>query len=90
MIERDIRLAKLTGAHYHVAHVSTRDAVNVIREAKKSGLNITYDWYLKNILKNKKKNFYMIPLSAPSLAGNEINFIKNTIKKKLDFNFWRL
>ena len=43
MIERDIRLAKLTGAHYHVAHVSTRDAVNVIREAKKSGLNITCD-----------------------------------------------
>lgn len=43
MIERDIRLTKLTGAHYHVAHVSTRDAVNVIREAKKSGLNITCD-----------------------------------------------
>ncbi len=43
MIERDIRLAKLTGAHYHVAHVSTRDAVKVIREAKKSGLNITCD-----------------------------------------------
>ena len=43
MIERDIRLAKLTGVHYHVAHVSTRDAVNVIREAKKSGLNITCD-----------------------------------------------
>ena len=43
MIERDIRLAKLTGAHYHVAHVSTRDAVNVIREAKKLGLNITCD-----------------------------------------------
>ncbi len=43
MIERDIRLAKLTRAHYHVAHVSTRDAVNVIREAKKSGLHITCD-----------------------------------------------
>jgi len=43
MIERDIRLAKLTGAHYHVAHVSTRDAVNVIREAKKSGLSVTCD-----------------------------------------------
>ena len=43
MIDRDIRLAKLTGAHYHVAHVSTRDAVNVIREAKKSGLSITCD-----------------------------------------------
>ena len=43
MIERDIRLAKLTRAHYHVAHVSTRDAINVIRKAKKSGLKITCD-----------------------------------------------
>ena len=43
MIERDIRLAELTGAHYHIAHISTRDAVDVIRKAKKKGLNITCD-----------------------------------------------
>ena len=36
-------MAKLTRAHYHVAHVSTRDAINVIRKAKKSGLKITCD-----------------------------------------------
>ena len=43
IIERDIRLAKLTGVNYHVAHVSTRDSINVIREAKKTGLKITCD-----------------------------------------------
>ena len=43
VIERDIRLAKLTGVNYHVAHVSTRDSINVIREAKKAGLKITCD-----------------------------------------------
>ena len=43
IIERDIRLAKLTGVSYHVAHVSTRDSINVIREAKKAGLKITCD-----------------------------------------------
>ena len=43
IIERDIRLAKLTGVNYHVAHVSTRDSINVIREAKKAGLKITCD-----------------------------------------------
>ena len=43
IIERDIRLAKLTGVNYHVAHVSTRDSINVIRKAKKAGLKITCD-----------------------------------------------
>ena len=43
IIERDIRLAKLTGVNYHVAHVSTRDSINVIRAAKKAGLKITCD-----------------------------------------------
>ncbi len=43
MIERDIRLAKLTGVHYHVAHVSTRDGIDVIRKAKKEGVKITCD-----------------------------------------------
>jgi dihydroorotase len=43
IVERDIRLAELTGVHYHVAHVSTREAVSVIRKAKKKGLNITCD-----------------------------------------------
>ena len=43
IVERDIRLAKLTGASYHVAHISTRDSINVIREAKKIGLKVTCD-----------------------------------------------
>ena len=43
IVERDIRLAELTGVHYHVAHVSTREAINVIRRAKKKGIRITCD-----------------------------------------------
>ena len=43
IVERDIRLAELTGVHYHVAHVSTREAISVIRQAKKRGVNITCD-----------------------------------------------
>lgn len=43
IVERDIRLAELTGVHYHVAHVSTKEAVDVIRHAKKRGLKITCD-----------------------------------------------
>lgn len=43
MIERDLRLVALTGARYHVAHVSTAAALDVIREAKRRGLRVTCD-----------------------------------------------
>lgn len=41
MIERDIALAKETGCRYHVCHVSCRKSVELIREAKKDGVDIT-------------------------------------------------
>ncbi|MFQ5736139.1 MAG: dihydroorotase [Thermodesulfobacteriota bacterium] len=41
MVARDIALAELTGGRLHVAHVSTRGAVELIREAKGKGVNIT-------------------------------------------------
>ena len=40
-IERDIRLAAETGVKYHVCHISCRESVEIIREAKKSGVNVT-------------------------------------------------
>jgi dihydroorotase len=43
MIERDLRLVELTGARYHAAHISTREAVDVIRQAKRRGLPVTCD-----------------------------------------------
>jgi len=41
MIERDIDLARETGGRYHVAHVSTGRAVELIRRAKVDGLPVT-------------------------------------------------
>ena len=43
MIERDIRLVELTGARYHVAHISTAEAVDAVRRAKARGLPVTCD-----------------------------------------------
>jgi dihydroorotase len=43
MIERDLRLIELTGARYHVAHVSTAAAIDAIRRAKVAGLPVTCD-----------------------------------------------
>ena len=43
MVERDIRLAEMTGGRLHFAHLSTSDAIDVVRKAKARGLNITCD-----------------------------------------------
>jgi dihydroorotase len=43
MIERDLRLVEITGARYHAAHVSTGEAIDVIRRAKKRGIKVTCD-----------------------------------------------
>ena len=40
-IKRDIRLARETGCAYHVCHISCRESVELIRQAKKSGLDIS-------------------------------------------------
>lgn len=41
IVARDILLAELTGAHYHVLHISTKEAVELVRWGKKKGINIT-------------------------------------------------
>jgi dihydroorotase len=41
MIFRDILLAELTGGRLHIAHVSTEGSVNLIRNAKNRGANVT-------------------------------------------------
>jgi len=41
MVARDILLAEYTGAHLHIAHVSTAGAVRLIREAKTRGVRVT-------------------------------------------------
>jgi dihydroorotase len=43
LVARDIRLARLTGGALHFAHVSTAEAVELIRRAKDQGLNVTCD-----------------------------------------------
>ena len=40
-IKRDIALLRKTGAAYHVCHVSTKESVELIRQAKREGLDIT-------------------------------------------------
>ncbi|MGK2905745.1 MAG: dihydroorotase [Desulfuromonadales bacterium] len=38
---REVMLAEFTGAHLHVAHVSTSGSIEIVRQAKKRGVNVT-------------------------------------------------
>ncbi|MDL2300384.1 dihydroorotase [Clostridiaceae bacterium OttesenSCG-928-D20] len=40
-IERDLRLVEETGVKYHVCHISTKESVRLIREAKGRGIDVT-------------------------------------------------
>ncbi|AFS40299.1 MULTISPECIES: dihydroorotase [Leuconostoc gelidum group] len=40
-LARDLMLAKATGVHYHVAHISTKESVALVRIAKLQGVNVT-------------------------------------------------
>ncbi len=40
-VERDIELAEKTGAGYHICHVSTKESVELVRQAKARGVDVT-------------------------------------------------
>lgn len=40
-IKRDIEMAERTGCRYHVCHISTKESVQLIREAKARGVKVT-------------------------------------------------
>jgi len=67
MVVRDIALAELTGAPVHFCHISTRESVEAIREAKKRGVQITcetaphYFTLTDEDVKDYNTNFKMNP-----------------------------
>lgn len=40
-IARDVLLAEAAGCHYHVCHISTKESVRVVRDAKRAGIRVT-------------------------------------------------
>ncbi len=42
-VARDLAVAELTGARLHIAHVSTRPAIDLVRQAKQRGIRVTAD-----------------------------------------------
>lgn len=41
IVARDIALAKMTGGKIHIAHISSKNSVELVREAKKQGVSVT-------------------------------------------------
>ena len=53
MLERDLRLVRLTGARYHAAMISCADSVEIVRRAKDAGLPVTCGVSVNNLVLNE-------------------------------------
>ena len=52
-VERNLKLADETGCSFHVCHVSTRESVQLIRDAKKSGVDVSCETAPHYLLLNR-------------------------------------
>lgn len=77
MTWRDLTLARVTGARLHVTHMSTKESVKDIIEAKKSGLEVTCDVTPHHIALTKNEDYRVNP---PLREKEDIDFIIEAIK----------
>lgn len=67
IVSRDILMAEYTGGRIHIAHISTKNSVNLVREAKKKGVKVTAEvtphhfTLTDDALKTYDTNFKMNP-----------------------------
>lgn len=73
-LARDLQLAKETGVHYHVCHVSTKNSVELIRRAKRCGVHVTAEVTPHHLL-----------LTDDSITKDDANYKMNPpLRKKED------
>ena len=70
-IARDLELAAETGCGYHVCHISCRESVELIRQAKASGVDVTCETaphylVLDETMLQEDGRFKMNPCAAPT------------------------
>ncbi|HYK73634.1 MAG TPA: dihydroorotase [Pseudoneobacillus sp.] len=61
-IARDVLLSESTGCHYHVCHISTKESVRIVRDAKRAGINVTAEVTPHHLLLSEE--------NIPSLDAN--------------------
>ena len=71
-IARDLKLAKETGCKYHVCHVSAKESVELIRRAKREGIDVTCEtaphYLILNDMNLKEEGRFKM---NPPLRGEE-------------------
>lgn len=84
MVARDIALAELTGGRLHIAHISTKGAVELVRNAKQKGLlNISAEAAPHHFtLTDEAVMGYNTnaKMSPPLRTGDDVNAIKTGLK----------
>jgi len=83
IVSRDILMAEFTGGRIHIAHISTKNSVNLVREAKKRGVKITAEvtphhfTLTDDLVKSYDTNLKMSP---PLRTQDDINAIIKGLK----------
>ena len=83
-IARDIELARLTGGYVHIAHMSVKEGIGLVRRAKEDGLNVTCEVAPHHLLftdadlKNFDTNLKMNP---PLRTAKDVEVLKQGIKE---------
>ncbi|MCM3572842.1 dihydroorotase [Mesobacillus subterraneus] len=73
-IARDILLAEEAGCHYHVCHISTKESVRAVRDAKRYGIKVTAEVTPHHLLLNEE-----------DISGNDANYKMNPpLRSKAD------
>lgn len=65
-VERDIKICEEIGTHYHICHISTKESVQMVREAKAKGINVTCEVTPHHLLLTDE----MIPLPDSAYKMN--------------------
>lgn len=77
-VARDLALAKATGVHYHVCHVSTKDSLAMIHFAKQNGVRVTCEATPHHLL-----------LSDQCIDGHDSNYKMNPpLRHEADRRAW--
>ncbi len=77
MTNRDLYACETTGGNLHMAHVSTKEALKMIIEAKKKGVNVTCEVTPHHIFADNKLTYRVNP---PFRTQEDIDFIIKSIK----------
>lgn len=77
MTWRDLTLAKVTGCKLHMAHVSTKEAIKYIIEAKEEGVNVTSEVTPHHIALNDEISNYRV--NPPIRTKEDVNFLLKAI-----------